>query len=252
MFDPFGLNNHINSMMSSMMMDPFMTPAQRQRQQQQQQQQGGASNNGGQMRPFDPFSSLAVSPFEHHQRSNPFALMHQMMGNMDSMFRPNFGADPFSMAGGNIINASPNSEVYSSSSMITYSSGGEGGRPKVFQQSKQMRQGPGGVKETREMVRDSERGIEQMAIGHHIGERSHVIERKKTRDGEIEEVVNLENLDDNDVNEFNKEFEERIGAKYRSSQHHGGHHRAHNHHHLNNNHPLSIDDSSQRSKKYYY
>lgn len=65
-----------------------------------------------------------------------------------------------------------------------------------------MRQGPGGVKETREMVRDSERGIEQMAIGHHIGERSHVIERKKDREGHIEEVVNLENIDDGEGEYF--------------------------------------------------
>lgn len=101
-----------------------------------------------------------------------------------------------------VINADPNSEVYSSSSVVTYSSGGEGGRPKVFQQSKQMRQGPGGVKETREMVRDSEKGIEQMSIGHHIGERAHVIERKKDRTGQIEEVVNLENLDDGNAKEY--------------------------------------------------
>lgn len=72
----------------------------------------------------------------------------------------------------------------------------------MFQQSKQMRQGPGGVKETREMVRDSERGIEQMAIGHHIGERAHIIERKKNREGQIEELVNLENIDDGDQSIF--------------------------------------------------
>ncbi len=59
-----------------------------------------------------------------------------------------------------------------------------------------MRQGPGGIKETRQMVRDSEKGIEKMAVGHHIGERAHIIERQKYRDGKMEEVVNLENLDD--------------------------------------------------------
>lgn len=274
MFDPFGMNNHINSMLNGMLMDPFMTPQQRQQQmsrQQQQQQQmggqssngnvGGASNNGGPSQlqlhrsnlfNADPFSM--VSPFErHHQQhmqqhmspfggaGNPFALMHQMMPNMDNLFR-NFENNHAS----NVIHADPSSQVFSSSSVISYSNG-DGGKPKVFQQSKQMRQGPGGIKETREIVRDSEKGIEQMAIGHHIGDRAHIIEKKKTRDGNIEEVVNLENLDDEEVNEFNKEFEERIGAQYRSAHNHGHHHRTH--HHLNNNHPLAIEDGSRPSKK---
>lgn len=239
MFDPFGLNNHINSIINSMMTDPFAPPGQ-----QRNRQQPNASSNGGQLRPFDPFSSMAISPFDHH-RSSPFSLMNHMMGNMDSLFRPTF-SDPFN----GVINADPNSEVFSSSSVITYSSGGEGGRPKVFQQSKQMRQGPGGVKETREMVRDSERGIEQMAIGHHIGDRAHIIERKKNREGQIEELVNLENIDDEEVTDFNREFEERIGAQFRSAQHgHHGHHHHRTHHHLNNNQPLAIDDGGQRSKK---
>lgn len=199
MFDPFGLNNHINSMLNGMMMDPFMSPQQQQQQRHHRQQMGGNPNSQHQQQlqlrsnPFDPF---AMSPFGDHRQAppnNPFALMHHMMGNMDGIFR-NF--DHMGPANNNIINADPSSQVFSSSSVITYSSGDGSGRPKVFQQSKQMRQGPGGVKETREMVRDSEKGIEQMAIGHHIGEKSHVIERKKYRDGQMEEVVNLENLDD--------------------------------------------------------
>jgi hypothetical protein len=265
MFDPFGINNHINSMLNGMLMDPFMTPQQRQQmsrqQQQQQQQMGGGGNGGGSNQQLqlhrsnlfnnDPFS--IVSPFErHHQHhmqhhspfgpggGNPFSLMHQMMPNMDSLFR-NFETNLTP----NIVNADPNSQVFSSSSVITYSNGD--GKPKVFQQSKQMRQGPGGIKETREIVRDSEKGIEQLAIGHHIGDRAHIIERKKARDGNIEEVVNLENLDDEEVNEFNKEFEERIGAQYRSTHNHGHHHRTH--HHLNNNHPFAIEDGSKSSKK---
>ena len=85
--------------------------------------------------------------------------------------------------------------VYSSSSVMTYSNNGDGA-PKVYQASSQVRQGPGGVKETRQMMRDSEKGIEKVAVGHHIGERAHVIERKKLNGGDMEEIVNLENLDD--------------------------------------------------------
>lgn len=106
MFDPFGINNHINSIMSSMMMDPFMPPGQQRRPGQQQQQQqpnqqgASTSNGGGQLRPFDPFSSMAVSPFDRSH--NPFSLMHQMMGNMDNIFRHHHLSDPFSSnVGGN-------------------------------------------------------------------------------------------------------------------------------------------------------
>ena len=78
---------------------------------------------------------------------------------------------------------------------MSYSNTGDG-KPKIYQASSQMRQAPGGVKETRHMVRDSEKGLEKVSVGHHIGERAHVIERQKLNGGPVEEVVNLENLDD--------------------------------------------------------
>ena len=89
----------------------------------------------------------------------------------------------------------PNAAVYSSSSVMTYSNTGDG-QPKVYQASSQIRQAPGGVKETCQMIRDSERGIEKVAVGHHIGNKAHVIERRKLDGGDMEEIVNLENLDD--------------------------------------------------------
>ena len=53
------------------------------------------------------------------------------------------------------------------------------------------------MRETRRAVRDSSRGIEKMAIGHHIQDRAHVIERKRdARTGEQEENQELINLDD--------------------------------------------------------
>lgn len=89
----------------------------------------------------------------------------------------------------------PNAAVYSSSSVMTYSNTGDG-QPKVYQASSQVCQAPGGVKETRQMLRDSEKGIEKVAVGHHIGEKAHVIERRKLNGGDMVEIVNLENLDD--------------------------------------------------------
>ena len=53
------------------------------------------------------------------------------------------------------------------------------------------------MRETRRAVRDSSRGIEKMAIGHHIRDRAHVIERKRdAHTGEQEENQELINLDD--------------------------------------------------------
>lgn len=82
------------------MMDPFGQQQQQQQQRRQGQQQGqnvGANGSGGQLRPFDPFASMAMSPFDHHRAHNPFSLMHQMMGNMNNVFRH---PDPFSNLGG--------------------------------------------------------------------------------------------------------------------------------------------------------
>lgn len=96
--------------MNSMMMDPFMVGQQRQRQGQNAGPSGNIGGGGGhqqqqqQLRPFDPFASLAVSPFDHHQHhravaNNPFSFMHQMMSNMDNVFRHNM-ADPMANFGG--------------------------------------------------------------------------------------------------------------------------------------------------------
>jgi len=191
-------------------------------------------NNGNQ---FDPFGHSMFHDMhhgslmaQHHQAmANPFALMNQMMsgGFSNNVFNQmdQFGKDP-------------NTQVYSSSSVMTYSNTGDG-KPKIYQASSQMRQAPGGVKETRKMVRDSEKGIEKVALGHHIGDRAHVIERQKFNDGPVEEIVNLENLDDVEVNDFNKEFETKI-----RSHHHTGHHRAH----IGGNQPFALEDGRSNKK----
>ena len=94
-----------------------------------------------------------------------------------------------------MIQNNPNAQVYSSSTVMSYSNTGNGA-PKIYQASTSTKQLPGGIRETRKAVKDSERGIEKVAVGHHIGEKAHVIERQRLRDGQMEELVNLENLDD--------------------------------------------------------
>jgi len=229
--------------------DPFAPPS-------QQNQRGGVSQHQQQHQQLamrDPFASHmmmmqnAMSPFgagggvRSANNNNPFSMMNSMMGNMHRMIEA-----PFANVQQNVHHAVPNqSQVYSSSSVVTYSNTGDG-QPKIYQASQQVRQGPDGVKETRKFERDSERGLERVAVGHHIGERAHVIERQKMNGGQLEETVNLENLDDNDLPEFNREFEQKVASNlrhaHRSNQHH---------HHIGSSHQpfaaIDHDGSSARS-----
>lgn len=81
-------------------------------------------------------------------------------------------------------------------------------RPQVYQETSSVKGGPGGVKETRKTVQDSQRGIKKMAIGHHIGERAHIIEKEQdTRSGQLEERQDFINLDEDEAEDFNREFQ---------------------------------------------
>jgi myeloid leukemia factor 1 len=229
--DPF--ENHINSIMNGFMMDPFGN-----RRPQRQSNNNRSSNNNQSLMTRDPFFD-SMMPFDNN-RSNPFALMNQMMNSMmtqnNGLFR-NFDT----------IHADPNAQVYSSSSMVTYSNSGNG-QPRVFQSSTSTHQMPGGIKETRQMVRDTSKGIEKASITHQIGDRAHTIERKKEGGNSVEEIVNLENLDEEELNEFNKEFEQRTrGAAQRRSHHHPAHPYHHIGHHQNQ--PFAIEDGSRNRER---
>lgn len=177
--------------------------------------------------------------FGHHMRS-----MRQMNNMMNSLF-----ADPFGMFGGGggiggleaiagpslmgprpgnalmpfmggpsmnmnrLLNANGDGSSYNySSSVFSMTSGPNG--PQVYQATSSTRTGPGGVKETRKTVQDSRSGTKKMAIGHHIGERAHIIEREQNvRTGEQEERQDFINLDDEEAEDFNREFQ----TKARSS-----------------------------------
>lgn len=95
--------------------------------------------------------------------------------------------------------------LYSSSSVFSMTSGPDG--PQVYQATSSTRAGPGGIKETRKTVQDSRSGTKKMAIGHHIGERAHIVEREQNvRTGQQEERQDYINLDDDDAEEFDREF----------------------------------------------
>ncbi|KAL6081176.1 hypothetical protein STEG23_012148 [Scotinomys teguina] len=155
--------------------------------------------------PLEPFGRFGGM----HTDVNPFQSMDRMMLNMrNSMhqLQKNFGQ----------LSMDPNGHSFCSSSVMTYSKVGDE-PPKVFQASTQTRRAPGGIKETRRAVRDSDSGLEKMAVGHHIHDRAHVIKKsknKKTGDEEVDQE--FINMNESDAHAFDDEWQNEI-LKYKPS-----------------------------------
>ncbi|KAL2084906.1 hypothetical protein ACEWY4_020424 [Coilia grayii] len=147
-------------------------------------------------RPLQP-QATALAPFGMMGMGGGFMDMFDMMGGMmENMER---------------MSGSPNCQTFSSSTVISYSSS-DNGAPKVYQQTSEVRTAPGGIRETLQSMRDSESGLERMAIGHHIGERAHVMERARNRrTGDREERQDFINLDESEAAAFDEEFRRGVG-----------------------------------------
>ncbi|XP_025409241.1 myeloid leukemia factor isoform X2 [Sipha flava] len=99
------------------------------------------------------------------------------------------------------------SQSFSSSTFMSYSSNGPNGQPQVYKASSSTRTGPGGIKETKKAVCDSRTGVKKLAIGHHIGDRAHIVERQQNLySGEQEENQEYINLEDDEAEDFNNEW----------------------------------------------
>lgn len=82
---------------------------------------------------------------------------------------------------------------------------GPDGRPQVYQESMSSRTAPGGVKETKKTVSDSRTGMRKLAIGHHIGERAHIVEREQNyQSGDQEERQEFINLEEGKIGPLEK------------------------------------------------
>ncbi|KAK7172389.1 hypothetical protein R3I93_004649 [Phoxinus phoxinus] len=130
---------------------------------------------------------------------NPFSMIDSMRNRMEAMHRnfENMASDS-------------NSHSFSSSSVMTYSKMGDEA-PKVFQASSQTRCAPGGLKETRKSLKDTESGQEKMSIGHHIQDRGHVIEKKENRKtGEKELNQDFQNMDETEAQSFDDEWQREV------------------------------------------
>ncbi|XP_013068074.2 myeloid leukemia factor 1-like isoform X1 [Biomphalaria glabrata] len=190
--DLFGHHEHLRQM-NQMFRDPFAGfggglmaiddgSRSNSRRQQQQAQNMQVAQQGLFMDPFAHFGSM-------------FSNMRSMMSDMHRAFEQTAN--------------DPNAHVYQHSSVMTYSNTGRGA-PKVYQASTSTMQGPGGVKETRKAVRDSETGLEKCAVGHHIKDRAHIIERSRnTRTGEEDENQELINLDEDEAQPFDQEYQDK-------------------------------------------
>ncbi|NXQ52641.1 MLF1 factor, partial [Anthoscopus minutus] len=148
-------------------------------------------------------SQLAPRATRRVNFGDPFYAMDRMMSNMrNNMLEMHRQFDDLSIQ--------PTGHSFSSSSMMTYSKVGDE-PPKVFQASAQTRTAPGGVRETRKAVKDSESGLEKIAIGHHIQDRGHVIKKSKnSKTGDEEMNQEFINLDESEADTFDQEWQKEI------------------------------------------
>lgn len=157
--------------------------------------------------------SRSLSPFGStdgtEMMQNPFSAFDSMMSNvrnrMEEMNR-------------NFENAAADTNAHSfrSSSVMTYSKVGNE-PPKVFKATSSTRCAPGGIKETRQAIKDSESGLEKMKIGHHIKDRGHVVEKKHNKKtGEKEFNQDFQNLDESEAASFDDEWQQEV-SKFQSS-----------------------------------
>ncbi|XP_074859935.1 myeloid leukemia factor 1 isoform X2 [Carettochelys insculpta] len=142
----------------------------------------------------------------NHRNSDfqdPFFAIDRTISNMrNSMLELQRNFDQLSL--------NPDSHSFSSSSVMTYSKIGDE-PPKVFQASAQTHTAPGGIRETRKALKDSESGLEKMAIGHHIHDRAHVIKKSKNRKtGDQELNQEFINLDESEAHLFDEEWQKEI------------------------------------------
>ncbi|KAJ7990496.1 hypothetical protein DPEC_G00300920 [Dallia pectoralis] len=154
----------------------------------------------GMSQSLSPFSKIDSTEMESR---NPFNMLDSMVfgvrNRMKDMHR-NFEN----------LSTDSNTHSFSSSSVMTYSKV-EGEPPKVFQASSQTRRAPGGIKETRRALKDTESGLEKMSIGHHIQDRGHVVEKKHNkRTGERELNQDFQNLDESEAQSFDEEWQQEV------------------------------------------
>jgi len=104
----------------------------------------------------------------------------------------------------------PNSFSYTQSSVMSYSNTGDGA-PKVYQATTSTSKA-GDTRETRKMVRDSQRGIEKTEVSHHIGDRGRVVERERNlRTGQQHDHTDYVGMREEASADFEQEWHRKTG-----------------------------------------
>ncbi|XP_013789596.1 myeloid leukemia factor 2-like [Limulus polyphemus] len=175
------------------------------------------------------FPQLMGTNFRSDQDRTNRSLLPSVFGssvfpNMDNLFS-NY----------ELMAQNPNTHCYSSSSVMSYSTD-KTGRPQIYQASASTRTGPGGIKETQRSVHDSRSGLQKLAIGHHLGEKAHILEKSKNRNtGKEEENEELMNLDEDELVAFNRQWQQCAQPYNWQSRHAQLSDRDHHHHQYNRN-----------------
>ncbi|XP_072319344.1 myeloid leukemia factor 1 [Eucyclogobius newberryi] len=131
---------------------------------------------------------------------NPFGMVDNMISKMRNRMDVTRDSE----------NGNVNGHSFSSSLVMTYSKVGNE-LPKVFQACSSTHRAPGGIKETRQALKDSESGLEKLSIGHHIQDRGHVMQKKyNNKTGEKEFNQDFHNLDESEAEEFDDEWKQNV------------------------------------------
>ncbi|CAK1555533.1 unnamed protein product [Leptosia nina] len=158
----------------------------------------------------DPFGMMG---------DGPLSIMGPRHGSSLMPFMPQMPSLNSLMFSGDLTNSRMGPGTSFSSSTV-YMSSGPNGKPQVYSSSSSTKIGPNGVKETRETLQDSRTGVKKMSIGHHIGERAHVIEREQNvYSGDAEERQEFINLDEEEAEDFDREFQQRSSMSQASRAH---------------------------------
>lgn len=184
---------HMNNMMNALFADPF---------------------NGGMLTQMDGPGALTMGHRHHQQQQQQQQLQHHHHMQQHNLAHRNpmmpFGFGGMPNIGSMLMGQMPDGSTSYSSSQIVSMTQGPDGRPQVYKATSSTKTGPGGLKETQKTVQDSRSGVKKMAIGHHIGERAHVIEREKNYNtGHEEERQDFINLEEEEADDFNREFTHR-------------------------------------------
>lgn len=175
--------------------------------------------------PFDSFFGMPsfggpmMAQSSQHQHNDPFSslLPHGFMSPMSSMMMDPFESIHQAMSMAN-SGAGGHGFMSCHSSVTSYTTD-EHGRPQVYQQSHEVKQGPDGLKETKSSVRDSRTGHQELAIGHHLHDKAHI--KKKSKNvytGEEEQAEDLVNLEEGEAEDFERNWMQQARNMTRNHQ----------------------------------